>query len=76
MPSSSGRPNTLHRQPSDRAGDPVAIEIERGEVGRADVGDDIHLHAVDDGEEILAPQAEVADRPRRKPRHPPDGLPA
>ena len=42
-----------HRQPPDRAGDAVAIKVERGTVGRADVGDDIHFHAVDDGEEVL-----------------------
>ena len=54
-----------HRQTADRARDPVAIQIERCEVGRADVGHDIHFHAVDDGEEILAPEAEIADRPQK-----------
>ena len=55
-----------HRQTPDRAGHPVAIEIERREIGRADVGVDIHLHAVDHGQEIRLPQAEVADRVLRK----------
>ena len=39
-----------HRQPADGAGDAVAVEIERGAIGRADVGNHIHFHAVDDGE--------------------------
>ena len=54
-----------HRKPADRAGDAVAIKIERRPVGRADVGDDVHLHAVDDGEEILALQVERAHRLRQ-----------
>ena len=43
------------RQPPDGAGDAVAIEIKRRPVGRAraDGALDVHLHAVDDGEEIL-----------------------
>ena len=53
-----------HRQPPDRARDAVAVEIERGPVRRADVGDDVHLHAVDHGEEILALEIEVAHRLR------------
>ena len=48
------------RQPADGAGDAVAIEVERREIGRADVGRDIHLHAVDHGEEIVLSQAEGA----------------
>ena len=50
------------RQATDRARDPIAIEIERCVVGRADIGDDIHLHAIDDGVEILAPEPEIAHR--------------
>ena len=49
-----------HAEAADRAGDAVAVEIEGGEIGRADVGNDVHLHAVDDGEEILALQVESA----------------
>ena len=48
-----------HRQPPDRAGDAVAIEIERRQVRRADVLRHVHLHAVDDGQEILALEAET-----------------
>ena len=51
-----------HRQPPDRARDAVAIAIEGLLVGRADVGDDIHLHAVDDVVEILPPESEFAHR--------------
>ena len=53
-----------HRQPPDRARDAVAIEIELRPVGRADVGDDVHFHAVDDGLEVLAPEPERLDRRR------------
>ena len=51
-----------HRQPPDGAGDAIAIEIERRHVGRADVLRHVHLHAVDDGEEILALEAEGLHR--------------
>ncbi len=54
-----------HRQAADRARDAVAIGVEHRVVGRADVGDHVHLHAVDDGVEILALQAEFAHRPRQ-----------
>ena len=47
-----------HRQPPDGAGDAVAIEIEGREIRRADILRHVHLHAVDDGEEILALEAE------------------
>ncbi len=51
-----------HRQPPDRAGDAIAVKVERRAVGRTDVGDHIHLHAVDDGNEILALEIECAHR--------------
>ena len=54
-----------HRKPADRAGDAVAIEVERRAIGRADIGDDVHLHAVDDGEEILALEIELLHRLRQ-----------
>ena len=72
-----------YRKPPDRTGDAVAIEIERWLIRRANVGNNVHLHAVDDGDEIFAFQAEAAhrfgkpgksrrcarrDRPRRCPR--------
>ena len=72
MPSSSRQAEHPHRQPPDGAGDAIAIEIERRHVGRADVLRHVHLHAVDDGEEILALQAEglhrgdVVLQPRRR----------
>ena len=50
------------RQPPDRAGDPIAIAVERRVVGCADIVDYVHLHAVDDGVEILAPEPEIAHR--------------
>ena len=62
MPSASLHAEDPHRQPADRAGDAIAIKIERRVVGRADIGDDIHLHAVDHGVEILPAQAELPDR--------------
>ena len=52
-----------HRQPPDRAGHAVAIERERRAIRRADIGDHIHFHAVDDGEEILV--LEIEGRHRR-----------
>jgi hypothetical protein len=55
-------PEYAHRQAPDRARDPVAIKLERRLVGRADIADHVHLHPVDDGMEILAPQAEIAHR--------------
>ena len=63
----------MHRQTPDRAGDPVAIEVERRQVGGADVVRGVHLHAVDNGEEILAAQREAraparARRGRQVPR--------
>ena len=65
MPSSSFMPNTRTRQPSDGAGDAVAIKIERGEIGRADIGAHVHFHAVDHREKVLAPQAESLHRLRQ-----------
>jgi hypothetical protein len=50
------------RQPPDRARDPVAVEIESGLVGRTDIPEHVHLHSVDDGMKILAPQPEFAHR--------------
>ncbi len=52
-------------QPADRARDPVAIEVERREVRRADGSRDVHLHAVDHGEKVLALQIEGAHRLRQ-----------
>ena len=51
-----------HRQPSDRAGDAVAIQIERRQIRRPDILRHIHLHAVDDGQEILALETESSNR--------------
>ena len=65
MPSVLRHAENAHAQPSDRAGDAVAIKIERGKIGRADVGAHIHLHAVDDGEEVLASQPKGAHRLRQ-----------
>ena len=46
----------LDGKPADSAGHAVAIKIEGGEIGGDDVGGDIHIHSVDDGQEILQPQ--------------------
>src|SRR5271169_2992447 len=51
-----------HRQASDGAGHAITVEIERGEVRRADILRYIHFHTVDDREEILALQVEFLDR--------------
>ena len=57
-----GQTEYPHRQPSDRAGHAVAIQIERGQVRRADILRNVHLHAVDDSQEILALEAELPNR--------------
>src|SRR3984893_14739681 len=46
---------------SDRARHAIAIKIERGQIGRPYIGIDIHLHAIDHGTKILAPQSEGMD---------------
>ena len=51
-----------HRQAADGASHAVAVEVERREIGRTDIGLDIHLHAVDHGQEIVLLQAEIAHR--------------
>ena len=47
----------MHRQMPDRAGDACAVQVERRHVGGADILGCIHLHAVDNGVEVLASQA-------------------
>ena len=54
-----------HRQPSDRAGDAVAIQIQRCKVGRPDILRHIHFHAIDDGQEILALEIKSLEPTRR-----------
>src|SRR6202051_2926702 len=56
------QPEHPHRQPSDRARHAIAIQIQRRQIRGADVLRHIHLHAIDDGEEILAPQVEAPNR--------------
>ena len=51
-----------HRQPSDRARHAIAVKIERRKVGCANVLRHVHFHAVDDGQKILALQAEALHR--------------
>jgi len=46
---------------SDRARHAIAIKIERGQIGRPYIGHEIHLHAIDYGTKILAPQPEGVD---------------
>ena len=76
MPSLLVHAEDAHRKPPDGAGDAVAIEIERGEIGRADIGAHVHLHAVDDGEEILARRPKRAHRLRQARQAAPAALPA
>ncbi len=49
-----------HGEPADGACDAIAVEIERRIVGRLNIGLDIHLHAVDHGEKIVAFEIEAA----------------
>ena len=42
---------------TDRARDPGAIKVERGEIRGSDVLARIHFHAVEDSEEIFPAQA-------------------
>ena len=58
-----GHPKSARGKAADRARHPVAIKIERHESRRPDIGLDIHLHAVDHGAKILAPQAERMNSP-------------
>ncbi len=51
-----------HGQAADRARHPVAVEIERPEARRADVAEGVHLHAVDQREEVLLGEPELAHR--------------
>ena len=55
-------PKTRDAKTPDGARDPVAIKIERCPIGSANIGNDVHFHAVDDGKEVLAVESEVADR--------------
>ena len=57
------------RQAADGAGDPVAIGRQPGEVGDPNAVGRVHLHAVDDGDKILAPEAEPGDRRGQRARH-------
>ena len=60
--SADASPNARTESRPDRRGDAVAVEVERGEVGRDDRGRGVHLHAVDHREEVLAPQAVALHR--------------
>jgi len=51
-----------HRQASDRAGDAVAIQIQHCQIRRPDVLRHVHLHAIDDGQEILALEIKSSNR--------------
>ena len=57
-----GQAEYPHRQPPDRAGDAIAIKVESRKIRRPNVLWHVHLHAVDDGEEILALEAELFHR--------------
>jgi|SRR6516164_7154928 len=46
-----------HREPADRDGGALAVQIQFLEARRAKVGTGIHFHTVDNGEEIAALQA-------------------
>jgi hypothetical protein len=51
-----------HREASDRTRHPVAIEVQGCFRGGDDVLGGVHRHAVDDGDEVVALQAEPAHR--------------
>src|SRR6202171_3505440 len=51
-----------HRQASDRAGHPIAVQIERCKIRRPDILRHIHFHAIDDGQKILALQVKSSNR--------------
>ena len=55
-------PEGPRRKAPDRARHAIAIKIERGQVGCPYIALDIHLHAIEHGVEILAPQAKRMDR--------------
>ena len=67
-----GKPEYPHRQSPDRARHAVAIEIERRKIRTTDILRHVHLHAIDDGQKILALQTEASNRgdvvaqPRRR----------
>src|SRR5437773_4199232 len=50
-----------NRESAHRARYAIAVEIEHGEFGSSNIGGCIHLHAVDDGQEIFAQQPECTD---------------
>ena len=54
-------PESPRGKASDRARHAIAIKIERGEIGRPYIGIDIHLHAIDHGTKILAPEVKSMD---------------
>src|SRR5262249_21126033 len=54
-------PEDTNAEAPDRAGDAIAIKAERLEIWGADARDHVHLHAVDDGDEIVAAEAEPPD---------------
>ncbi len=60
--SADASPNARTESRPDRGRDPVAVEVERGQVGRDDRGRGVHLHAVDHGQEILLAQAVTTGR--------------
>src|SRR5215470_7894392 len=51
----------LDRHAPDRARDAVAILVELRKIGRTDVLDDIHFHAVDEVQQIRFPQTVTAN---------------
>ena len=56
-------PENAHGKPADRARHAIAIKIEPGQVGCADVPGCIHLHTVDDRQEVFLAQPELGDDP-------------
>src|SRR5215208_1146381 len=55
-------PEHAHRQPSDRARHAIAVKVEHRRARRANVLERVHFHAIDDGQEILAREVELAHR--------------
>ncbi len=65
-----------HRQPADRRGHAIAIEIQRRQVGRDDDGLGVHLHAVDDRKKSGWRRSKRRDRRDQHAGHRPVGLAA
>ena len=56
-----------HREATHGTGDPIAVEVERRQIGGANISAGIHLHPVDDRKEVVALQVEGTNRLDQRP---------